>query len=74
MFKNGWTNITDEERSGCMSTSTTEKNIKQTHALIHINQLLAINDIANHLQVIVLLMESSSTDSLCKVDSKTTQA
>jgi hypothetical protein len=49
VFKNGWTSITDEERSGCLSTSTTGKNIKQARAMILDNQLVTINDMANHL-------------------------
>ena len=34
MFKNGRTNGTDDERSGCPSTSTTEENIERVRAMI----------------------------------------
>jgi hypothetical protein len=51
MFKNSQTSITDEERLGCLSTSTTEKNIKQVHAMSLHNQPVTINDLVNHLRV-----------------------
>jgi hypothetical protein len=34
MFKNGRTNVTDDERSGCPSTSTTEENTERVRAMI----------------------------------------
>jgi Mn-dependent DtxR family transcriptional regulator len=51
MFKNIRKSITDEDILGCLSTSTTEKNIKQVRAMIRDNKSVNINDMANHLRV-----------------------
>jgi hypothetical protein len=51
MFKNSQTSITDEERLGCLSTSTTGKNIKQVHAMILDDQPVTISDLVYDLRV-----------------------
>jgi hypothetical protein len=51
MFKNGRTSVTDDERSGCPSTSTTEENTERVRTMILDNRRVTIDEVAYHLLI-----------------------
>jgi hypothetical protein len=51
MFKNGHTSVTDDERSGHPSTSTTEENTERVCAMILDNQRVTTAEVVYHLHI-----------------------
>ena len=51
MFKNGHTSVTDDERSGCPTTSTTEENTERVRAMVLDKQRSTIDEVAQHLNI-----------------------
>ena len=51
MFKNGRTSVTDDERFGRLSTSTTEGNIERVRTMILDNRRSTIDEVAQHLNI-----------------------
>jgi hypothetical protein len=51
MFKNGGTSIADDERSGRLSTSITERNIERVHAMILENRRVNIDEVVHYLRI-----------------------
>jgi hypothetical protein len=51
MFKKGHTSVTDNERSGRLSTSTTEENTERIRAMILDNRPVTIDEVAYHLLI-----------------------
>ena len=51
MFKNGRTSVTDDERSGRPSTSTTEENVERVCSMILDNRRSTVDEVAQHLNI-----------------------
>jgi hypothetical protein len=51
MSKNGRTSVTDDERSGRLSTSTTEENTERVQVMILDNRRVTIDEVAYHLLI-----------------------
>jgi hypothetical protein len=51
VFKNGRTILTDQERSGSLSTSITEENIERVLVVIMSNRRVAVDEVAHYLRI-----------------------
>jgi hypothetical protein len=63
MFRSCQVIVTDKEQSGHPSASTTQSSIEQIHALILNYRRVTVNEVTNHLQLVMVLpMKSLMTD------------
>ena len=64
MFSEGREDVSDEERSGRPSTSTTDENIDEVKKLVLANRRITVREVAEDLNISIGLCHSIITNSL----------